>query len=168
VQGKCLTLPARARLGRLDTSTTHKVTSTLNRTIDLDKLSCPQQLAKEFSADAIKAELSSLGLKCGGTVSERADRLWATKNISIISHLPQEMLAPKQSEPKKKPKPKIVDNDDMTQVPTLQDWQVVCARDSSNSHIDTIKSVWEKCRPPIIPTVNPFEILNSMSTQSGG
>jgi hypothetical protein len=78
------------------------------------------------------------------------------------------MLAPKQSEPKKKPKPKIVDNDDMTQWPTLQDWQVVRARDSSNSHIGTIKSVWEHGRPPIIPTVNTFEILSSMSTQSGG
>ena len=110
-----------------DTSTTHKVTSTLHRTIDLDKLSCPQQLAKEFSADTIKAELHSLGLKCGGTISERAIRLWATKDISIISQLPQEMLASKQSEPKKKPQPKIVDNDDMTQWPTLQDWQVVRA-----------------------------------------
>ena len=151
-----------------DTSTPHKVTSTLNRTIDLDKFSCLQQLSNELSADTIKAELRSLGLKCGGTISERANRLWATKNISIISELPQEVLALKQSEPKKKPKPKIVDNDDMTQWPTLQDWQVVRARDSRNSHIDTIKSVWEKGRPPIIPTVNPFEILNSMSTQSGG
>jgi hypothetical protein len=68
-----------------DTSTIHKVTSTLNRTIDLERLSCPQQLAKEFSADTIKAELRSLGLKCGGTISERANRLWATKNIIIIT-----------------------------------------------------------------------------------
>jgi hypothetical protein len=76
-------------------------------------------------------------------------------------------MSPK-SETKKKPKPQIVDNDVMTQWPTLQDWQVVRARDSSNSHIDTIKSVWEKDRPPIIPTVNPFDILNYMSAQSGG
>ena len=55
----------------------------------------------------------------------------------------------------------------MTQWSTLEDWQVVRARDNSNSHIDTIKSVWEKGRPLIIPTVNPFEILNSTSTQSG-
>jgi hypothetical protein len=89
-------------------------------------------------------------------------------NISIIPQLPQEMPAPKQSEPKKKPQPKIVDNEDMTQWPTLQDWQVARARDSINSEVDTIKSVWAKGRPPIIPTVNPFEILNSMSTQSGG
>ncbi len=140
----------------------------LNRTIDLDKFSCLQQLSNELSTDTIKAELRSLGLKCGGTISECANRLWATKNIIIISELPQEVLALKQSEPKKKPKPKIVENDDMTQWPTLQDWEVVRARDSRNSHIDTIKSVWEKGRPPIIPTVNPFEILNSMSTQSGG
>ena len=151
-----------------DTSTTHKVTSMLNRTIDLDKFSCLQQLSNELNADTIKTEFRSFGLKCGGTISERANRLWATKNISIISQVPQEMLAPKQSEPKKKPKSKIVDNDDMIQWSTLQDWQVVRARDSSNSHIDTIKSVWEKGHPPIIPTVNPFEILNSMSTQSGG
>jgi hypothetical protein len=107
-----------------DTSTTHKVTSTLNRIIDLDKFSCLQQLSNEFSADTIKAELRSLGLKCGGTISERANRLWATKNISTIFQIPPEMLAPTQSEPKKKPKPKTVDNDDVTQRPTLQD----CAR----------------------------------------
>ena len=58
-----------------DTSTTHTVTSTLNRTIDLEKNSCPQQFVKQFSADTIKAELRSLGLKCGGTTSERANRL---------------------------------------------------------------------------------------------
>ena len=56
----------------------------------------------------------------------------------------------------------------MSELQPLQDWQVVRARDSINSHVDTIKSVWEKGRPPIIPTVNPFEILNSMSAQSGG
>jgi hypothetical protein len=28
--------------------------------------------------------------------------------------------------------------------------------------------VWEKGRPTIMPTINPFEILNSISTQSGG
>ena len=139
----------------------------LNRTIDLDKISCPQQLAKDLSADTIKDELRSLGLKCGGTISERANRLWATKHIRTMFQIPQEMLVSTQSESKKKHKPKIVDNDDMTQWPTLQDWQVVRARDSSNSHIDTIKSVWEKGRPSIIPTVNPFEILNSTSPQSG-
>ena len=146
-----------------DTLTTHKVTSMLNRTIDLDKFSCLQQLSNELSADTIKDELRSLGLKCGGTISERANRLWATKNIRTMFQIPQEMLASTQSESKKKHKPKIVDNDDMTQWPTLQDWQVVRARDSSNSHIDTIKSVWEKGRPSIIPTVNLFEILNSTS-----
>ena len=98
-----------------DTSITHKVTSTLHRTIDLDKISCPQQLAKDFNADTIKAELHSLGLKCGGTTSERTNRLWATKNIRTIFQIPQEMLAATQSESKKKPKSKIVDSDDMTQ-----------------------------------------------------
>jgi hypothetical protein len=151
-----------------DTLITHKVTSMLNRTIDLDKFSCLQQLSNELSADVIKAELRSLGLKCGGTISERSNRLWATKNIRTIFQIPQEMLAPTKSESKKKPKPKIVDNDDVTQWPTLQDWQVVRARDSINSHVDTINSVWKKGRPIIMPTVNPFEILNSISTQSGG
>ncbi len=44
--------------------------------------------------------------------------------------MPQEMLAPKQLEPKKKPQAKIVENEDMTHWPTLEDWQVVRARDS--------------------------------------
>jgi hypothetical protein len=151
-----------------DTLTTHKVTSMLNRTIGLDKLSCLQQLSNELSADTIKDELRSLGLKCGGTISERADRLWATKNIRTLFQIPQELLPSTQSESKKKHKPKIVDNDDVTQWPTLGDWQVVRARENINSHVNTIRSVWEKGRPTIMPTINPFEILNSISTQSGG
>ncbi len=78
------------------------------------------------------------------------------------------MLASTQSESKKKHKPKIVDNDDVTQWPTLGDWQVVRARENINSHVNTIKSLWEKGHPTIMPTINPFEILNSISTQSGG
>ncbi len=98
-----------------DTSITHKVTSTLHRTIDLDKFSCSQQLTKELSVDTIKTELRLRGFKCGGTISERVNRLWATKNIRTIFQIPQEMLAPTQSESKKKPQSKIVDIDDMTQ-----------------------------------------------------
>ncbi len=131
------------------------------------RLSCPHQLTKDFSADTIKVELRSLVLKCGGTISEYVNKLWVSKNISIISQIPQETIGSKQSETEKKPQTKIVDKEDMTQWPTLQDWQLVCVSDSMNSHVDTIKSVWEKGLS-FIPTVNPFEILNSMSTQSGG
>ena len=90
------------------------------------------------------------------------------QNIRTMFQIPQEMLVSTQSESKKKHKPKIVDNDDVTQWPTLQDWEVVRARDRINSHVDTIKSVWKKGRPIIMPTANPFEILDSISTQSGG
>ena len=55
----------------------------------------------------------------------------------------------------------------MTELQTLEDWQVVRVRDSSNLYVDTIKSMRGKGRPPLISNVNPFEILNSMSTQSG-
>ena len=47
------------------TTTTSKVTSTLNRTIELDNYSCVQDLAKQLDAEALKNELIKLVL-CGG------------------------------------------------------------------------------------------------------
>jgi len=87
----------------------------LNRTIDLDKISCPQQLAKDFSADTIKDELRSLGIKCGGTISESIDYGQPKTSEQYLRYLSRQMLASTQSESKKKHKPKIVDNDDVTQ-----------------------------------------------------
>merc|ERR1711865_1353532 len=36
-----------------------------------------------LGADTIKAELATLGLKCGGAPQDRAERLWATKGVDL-------------------------------------------------------------------------------------
>ena len=46
--------------------------------IDLSRYFSPVEV-EELGADALKAELQRLGLKCGGTLQERAKRLFATK-----------------------------------------------------------------------------------------
>jgi Tfp pilus assembly protein PilF len=51
-------------------------------------------LLEQDCEDCDTSTTHKVGLKCGGTISERANTLWATKNISIISQLPQELLAP--------------------------------------------------------------------------
>ena len=48
------------------TTSTGKVTRTLNRTIELDKYSCVQDLAEQLDPEALKIELIKLVL-CGGT-----------------------------------------------------------------------------------------------------
>jgi len=44
--------------------------------------------------DELKAELTKLGPKCGGSVAERAKRLWCTKGFSRRSELDQKIVAP--------------------------------------------------------------------------
>jgi len=77
-------------------------------------------------------------------MSERPD-----KNISMISPMPQEMLEPKPSEAKKRSQPKIVDNEDMTQWPTLQDWQVAqVVRVFAKIRSWIIAYSWQSTKPP--------------------
>jgi len=65
----------------------------LERTIDLSSFTGEEQLV-EIGADTLKEELQKLGLKCGGSVAERAKRLWSTKDFSLRSELDVKIVAP--------------------------------------------------------------------------
>lgn len=49
--------------------------------LDLSSLSCVDQL-ESLGLDVLKQELMSRGLKCGGTLSERASRLFSIRGLS--------------------------------------------------------------------------------------
>jgi splicing factor 3A subunit 3 len=50
--------------------------------IDINKFSTMEELMS-LGGDRLKYTLQSMGLKCGGTVKERAQRLLSTKGKSI-------------------------------------------------------------------------------------
>jgi len=60
--------------------------------IDLAPYNSPEDLEKACDVDQLKAELFRLGLKCGGTASERAKRLFLTKNTPL-EQLPKKIFA---------------------------------------------------------------------------
>jgi hypothetical protein len=47
----------------------------------IDSATCPEEL-ESLGLDVLKDELSKLGMKCGGTLKERAERLWQSRGIS--------------------------------------------------------------------------------------
>ncbi|OQR69496.1 UPF0667 protein C1orf55-like [Tropilaelaps mercedesae] len=49
--------------------------------LDLSGISSVDKLIAKFAPDELKNELSRLGVKCGGTTKERAERLWAVKDL---------------------------------------------------------------------------------------
>ncbi|XP_002731266.1 splicing factor 3A subunit 3 [Saccoglossus kowalevskii] len=59
--------------------------------LDLSAFSSPEELAS-LGLDRLKSALMALGLKCGGTLEERAQRLFATKGKSL-DELDQTMFA---------------------------------------------------------------------------
>jgi len=60
--------------------------------IDLGKYATSSDLEKEVSGDELKLELDRLGLKCGGTVKDRAARLFLTKDTPL-DKLPAKVFA---------------------------------------------------------------------------
>jgi len=63
--------------------------------IDLSKFATSADLEKAVSGDEMKSELARLGLKCGGTVSDRAARLFLTKDTPL-DKLPAKVFAKKK------------------------------------------------------------------------
>lgn len=73
-------------------------TSALSRAgahLDLTPFRQAEELAS-LGLDRLKSALLALGLKCGGTLEERAQRLWATKGRAI-EDLPPEFFPSKTS-----------------------------------------------------------------------
>lgn len=62
--------------------------------IDVSQFASAADLEKAVDGDALKTELSRLGLKCGGTVSDRAKRLFLLKNTPL-DKLPPKVFAKK-------------------------------------------------------------------------
>eukprot|EP00579_Thalassiosira_antarctica_P029659 CAMPEP_0202031400 /NCGR_PEP_ID=MMETSP0905-20130828/64995_1 /ASSEMBLY_ACC=CAM_ASM_000554 /TAXON_ID=420261 /ORGANISM="Thalassiosira antarctica, Strain CCMP982" /LENGTH=786 /DNA_ID=CAMNT_0048595237 /DNA_START=37 /DNA_END=2396 /DNA_ORIENTATION=- len=71
--------------------------------IDLSKYATSSDLEKEVNGDELKSELACLGLKCGGTVSDRAARLFLTKDTPL-DKLPAKVFAKKKGAGAKKAK----------------------------------------------------------------
>lgn len=72
----------------------------LNQTfpkVNLHEYSAAKDL-EPLGLDHLKTELMRLGLKCGGTIEERAERLFGTKGMSLAS-LPKEYF-PNNKKPK--------------------------------------------------------------------
>ena len=65
--------------------------------LDLSPYSSADDLEKAIDGDTLKAELAKLGLKCGGTVSDRAKRLFMTKGTPL-DQLPKKLFAKKKTE----------------------------------------------------------------------
>jgi splicing factor 3A subunit 3 len=63
-----------------------------NGSVDLSSYVTPDDLLANVGADAIKAELTRLGLKCGGAPLERAKRLFMTKDTPL-DQLPAKLFA---------------------------------------------------------------------------
>lgn len=57
----------------------------VDSTVDLEGYESAQQLLDTIDADSLKSTLTSLGLKCGGTPQQRAERLFATKGVPLES-----------------------------------------------------------------------------------
>ncbi|GAA56370.1 splicing factor 3A subunit 3 [Clonorchis sinensis] len=62
--------------------------------LDLTAFTTWEELAS-LGLDRLKSALLALGLKCGGTLEERAKRLWSTKG-KALEELPAEMFVTKQ------------------------------------------------------------------------
>ena len=75
-------------------NSTGQSTDTVIR-IDLSKYATASDLIKEISGDELKVELDRLGLKCGGTVKDRAERLFLTKDTPL-DQLPAKIFAKKK------------------------------------------------------------------------
>lgn len=90
--------PAEASLVALDPSLSlvdaGGASESPQNSIDLSPFKTAAALEKAVDGDALKAELNRLGMKCGGTVSDRAKRLFLTKNTPL-DKLPQKVFAKK-------------------------------------------------------------------------
>ena len=72
----------------------------------LDQINSAEEL-ESLGLDGLKSELSKLGMKCGGTLKERAERLWLSRGVSdlpgFLSKNPD--LVPKQDSDKRSRQP---------------------------------------------------------------
>ena len=90
--------PKASEASMLDSSSSD-TSQASNKEIDLAPYKSPEEVAKAVDGDKLKAELSRLGLKCGGTVLDRAKRLFLTKDTPL-DQLPKKVFAKKVKDAK--------------------------------------------------------------------
>ena len=76
-----------------------RASSSLDTRVDLRQFDSAEELLA-VGADALKVELARLGLKCGGTPTQRAERLWQTKGVrlsEVMQAQPSLFVKPKAS-----------------------------------------------------------------------
>ena len=81
-----------AHLAATILSSTTTTTVATDLSIDLSRYETAQALAAQVDGDLLKAELARYGLKCGGTVADRAARLFLLKHQSL-DELPAKLFA---------------------------------------------------------------------------
>ncbi|KAM4584284.1 splicing regulator SDE2 isoform 2-T2 [Odontesthes bonariensis] len=88
-----------APAGQLDPSSVASAQQLDPSSVDLSSVASAQQL-ESLGLDALKEELASRGLKCGGTVSERAARLFSVRGLSPDRIDPAMLAKPKAKKKK--------------------------------------------------------------------
>ena len=91
--------PTEAAMVLLSNTATNGESTEDNNThqgIDLTPYASAADLEKAVDGDKLKAELARLGLKCGGTASDRAKRLFMTKDTPL-DQLPKKLFAKKKA-----------------------------------------------------------------------
>lgn len=63
--------------------------------LDLNKYQSQEEL-EALGLDVLKSALMALGLKCGGTLQQRAERLFSTKGIPLEQLDPSLLAKPSQ------------------------------------------------------------------------
>lgn len=71
--------------------------------LDLNNYQSQEEL-EVLGLDVLKSALMSLGLKCGGTLQQRAERLFSTKGISLQQLDPSLLAKPSQKKQERKKK----------------------------------------------------------------
>mmetsp|Transcript_2353 Transcript_2353/g.3493 ORF Transcript_2353/g.3493 Transcript_2353/m.3493 type:complete len:232 (-) Transcript_2353:139-834(-) len=66
----------------------------------LSKFKSAEEL-ETIGLERLKDELQKKGMKCGGTLRERAERLWLTKGVSDLSSLDPKLFSKKKKKKKK-------------------------------------------------------------------
>jgi hypothetical protein len=74
----------------------HVSSTAATPSINLNEFETAEELSKAIDGDKLKAELSLLGLKCGGTVLDRAKRLFLLKTQKL-EDLPAKLFVQKRS-----------------------------------------------------------------------
>lgn len=117
--------------------------------IDLSKYATSPDLEKEVSGDELKSELARLGLKCGGTVSDRAARLFLTKDTPL-ENLPAKVFAKKKGVGAKRAKTDTNPGNNTTE--SIADRRVDIARLEA-----TVTSLLDQLRPTLEGTRRRIE-----------